>query len=166
MSRQEIIYTAEISSFSECHAVGIVFIFFTTMVKMPSMVLGSMVCPTYIFVEWKQKCSCSRKPAVCTGPLLWAELWIIVLYQVKGRRPWPLSYLCFYYFRFKTSIVLWSKWIILTFYHILSDSSLFKMLLVLLLNKLEQAINSTSLQRLRLGSQYQNDFDYWVGIYP
>lgn len=166
MSQQEVIYTAEISSFSECHVAGIVFIFFTTVVKMPSIVLGSTVGPTYVLVEWKQRCACSRKPAVCTESILWTELWITFLFQVKGGRPWPSGYLCFYYFRFKTSIVLWSKWITLTFYHILSDSSLFKMLLVLLLNKLEQAINSTGLQRLGLGSQYQNDFDYWVGIYP
>lgn len=45
-------------------------------------------------------------------------------------------------------------------YHILSKLPLFEMLLVILLSKVEQAINSMGLQRLKLVSQYQNDFDY------
>lgn len=120
----------------------------------------------YVFVGWKQEGVYSSKPAVCMEPQSWSKLWIIFLPQVKGRKSWTIRLFVPSVFQFKTSIVLFSKWIILTFFHILSDSSLLKMLLVLLLSKLEQAINSTGLQRLWLGSQYQNDFDYWVGIYP
>ena len=139
---------------------------FTFVVPMPRPVLGpQLILDMYLGNKYRGVDVAENRSLSWAS--FWRELGIVFLYQVRGRKPRSIRlFMLFLYFRFKTSIVLWSEWIILTFYHILSDSSLFKTLLVLLLNKLEQAINSTGLQRLRLGSQYQNDFDYWVGIYP
>lgn len=61
MSQQEVIYAAGLSSFSECHVAGTVFIFFTAVVLKPSTELGSAVGPSYVFVRWEQGCVWSRK---------------------------------------------------------------------------------------------------------
>ena len=141
-------------------------ILFTSVVPMPRPVLGpQLILDMYLGNEYRGVDVAENHSLSWASFVKWARNCIPVSGQGKEAEVYQVIH-AFLYFRFKTSIVLWSEWIILTFYHILSDSSLFKTLLVLLLNKLEQAINSTGLQRLRLGSQYQNDFDYWVGIYP
>lgn len=60
MSHQDI-YAANLSSFSECHVAGIVFLFFTAVVLKPSTVLGSTAGLSSTFVERKQELCMQQK---------------------------------------------------------------------------------------------------------